>query len=68
MTTIYATTASLDVIAPLPAVSYPERSHFRFSELLQSQQERRLCRAAIILGSLATITAVVGIILLVAWQ
>jgi hypothetical protein len=49
------------------AVTVPERSKLPLRELFRSQRERRLCRAAIILGSLATATAIVGIVLVAWW-
>jgi hypothetical protein len=58
------------ITSPAPttsAVPVPEHSKVPLRELFQSQRERRLCRAAIILGSLATATAIVGIVLIAWW-
>jgi hypothetical protein len=65
MTTLYAATASLEASTPAPVLAGLVRPKFRFSELLQSRRERMLCGAAIILGSLAIVAAIVGIVLVV---
>jgi hypothetical protein len=68
MTILIDTTASSHVpTVPVASLSAPKRSKVPFSELFQSQQERRLCRAAIILGSFATATAIAGVVLVAWW-
>jgi hypothetical protein len=64
--TILIDTTALSPVPTVSAFTIPERSNLPLRELFQSQRERRLFRAAIILGSLATVTAIVGI-MLVAW-
>ena len=66
MTILIDTTASSPV-PTVPAFAIADRSDVPLRELFQSQRERRLCRAAIVLGSLATVTAIVGIMLLAWW-
>jgi hypothetical protein len=64
---IDTTTASPALTVPVAAFAAPKRSKLPLRELFESQRERRLCRAAIVLGSLATLTAIVGIVLVAWW-
>jgi hypothetical protein len=66
MTILIDTTTSSPALA-VSTVTVPKRSKLPLRELFRSQRERRLCRAAIILGSLATATAIVGIVLVALW-